>query len=100
MARGLVCEVHVHDSVVPQEDHHVWPLGYHGPNIKANKIKICCNAHSDIHYFMDYLLKHNGIQPADWRTYGPRVRMFALIGYRQVMDYATRLSEERDWLGA
>ena len=91
MARGLTCEAHTHTSNIPQERHHVWPLGYHGPNVKSNLITICCNAHSDIHYYMEYMLKHNGQVPPDWRTYGPKIREFANKGYEQVMAYGESL---------
>lgn len=91
MPRGYECECHVHESKIPQERHHVWPMGYHGPDTAANKILICCNAHSDIHYYMEYLLKHNGANPPDWRTYGPDVRFFARKGFDQVMAYGASL---------
>lgn len=94
MARGQFCEVHTHDSNVPQEKHHVWPLGYHGPNTKENIIVICCNAHSDIHYFMEFMLKHNGKYPDNWRTYGYQVRRFAKSGYYKVMAYGEQLAKE------
>lgn len=92
MARGKECVLHVHDSTIPQEKHHVWPLGYHGPNVKSNLILICCNGHSDIHYYMEYLLKHNGATPPDWNTYGTAVRTYARLGYQKVMDYGESLA--------
>ena len=92
MARGTSCAVHTHDSTVPQERHHVWPLGYHGPDVASNKVLICCNAHSDAHYFMEYMLRHNGAWPPDWRTYGPRVRDLAVSGFTQVMAYGQSLA--------
>lgn len=91
MKRGLDCRAHVHDSTVPQEDHHVWPLGYHGPDVAANKVRICCNAHSDAHYYLEYLLRHNGQRPDNWRTWGTGVRIIAQQGYVQVMAYAESL---------
>jgi len=90
MARGYECAAHKHDCLIPQESHHVWPLGYHGPDIKSNRVLICCNAHSDAHYLMEALLKG---KPVDFRQYGPGVRKIALEGYNKVMAYADSLAK-------
>lgn len=89
--RGRKCEAHVHDSLVPQERHHVWPLGYHGPNIPSNLVTICCNAHSDVHYMMEAMLKG---KPYDRREYGVGVRRIAEAGYKAVMAYGESLSAQ------
>ena len=94
MSRGYECKCHKHKDKVPQEHHHVWPLGYHGPDEQSNIIFICCNAHSDIHYYMEYLLRHNGERPEDWRTYGNLVRQWAVKGYNEVIEYGNNLSRE------
>jgi hypothetical protein len=94
MARGLYCTVHTHENTIPQEDHHVWPKGYHGPNIQSNMIRICCNAHSDVHYYMDYRLKHNGERSPEWRTYGYLIRYWADRGYYLVIKYGEELSAQ------
>ena len=80
--KGFVC--HRHTTMVSYEMHHVWPLGYHGPNVKSNLIKICPNAHSDIHHLMDRLLAG---KPVELKEYGNTVRHYALLGWVQVMDY-------------
>lgn len=89
MSRGTECAAHVHGCLVPQERHHVWPLGYHGPNVPANLVTICCNAHSDTHYLLEALLRGH---PVDLRTYGPKVRELARLGYEQVMAYGATLA--------
>lgn len=91
MGRGLECAAHVHESLVPQESHHIWPLGYHGPDVKSNRALVCCNAHSDIHYLMEAMLKN---KPVDLRLYGPGVRKLAFSGYQQVMKYAEDLAQQ------
>lgn len=96
MKRGVTCAVHVHDSPVPLEDHHIHPLGYHGPDTAANKARVCSNAHGDTHYYLEYLLKHNGQRPPNWRTWSPRARALAVIGYARVIDYATKLAESME----
>lgn len=89
MARGFACGVHQHRTLVPQESHHIWPLGYHGPNVFGNRIVVCCNGHSDIHYLLELMLK--GRRP-NMREYGLGVRVYARAGYEQVMAYAEALA--------
>lgn len=89
MARGRECACHKHDQLIPQEVHHVWPQEYHGPSTPDNLIRICCNAHSDIHYLMNAMLKG---KPYDLREYGPKVREYAIRGYNEVMEYGKSLS--------
>ena len=87
--KGFVCHRHKHH--VSYEIHHVWPLGYHGPDTKANKVKICPNAHSDIHYLMELMLRG---KPYDRREYGNTVYDLATEGYVQVTAYADSLAKE------
>ena len=84
--KGFVC--HAHTSMVSYELHHVWPKCYGGPDTKANLIKICCNAHSDIHYLMELMFRGKPYNP---RQYGAKVRHFAWSGYQQVTAYAESL---------
>lgn len=84
--KGFVC--HNHTSKVSYEIHHVWPTGYHGPDIASNRIKICPNAHSDIHYLMDRMLAG---KPNDLTEYGPNIRKYAKLGYEQVIAYIESL---------
>ena len=87
--KGFAC--HAHPSLVSYEIHHVWPREYHGPDTKANKVKICCNAHSDIHYLLQRML---GGKPYDLREFGPQVRRLAVSGYEQVIAYADSLATQ------
>ena len=75
--------------MVSYEMHHVWPLGYHGPDTKANKIKICPNAHSDIHFLMELMFRG---KPYNFREYGYSIRRYATEGYQQVINYAEQIS--------
>jgi hypothetical protein len=66
-AMGTNCWAHKHTELVPLEVHHVWPLGEGGPNIAANKISICSNAHSSAHDLLAKMLKAaDGLLP--WRS--------------------------------
>lgn len=89
MARGTNCAAHKHTHLVPIEVHHIWPTGYHGPDTPENKVPICANAHSDIHYLMNALLRGRKVNK---REYGPRVRELAQRGYDEVIAYAESLS--------
>lgn len=98
---GFMC--HSHTALVSYEMHHVWPLGYHGPDVKANLVKICPNAHSDIHHLLQRMLSG---KPYDLRDYGPNVRDYARAGYEAVTAYAESLAAEAvkntqdPWIGA
>ena len=76
---GFAC--HHHRHYVSYEVHHVFPKCYGGEDIIGNRIKICPNAHSDIHYLMDRMLAG---KPYDPREYGPAVRRYALEGFQHV----------------
>lgn len=80
--KGFAC--HVHRGMVSYELHHIWPVGYHGPDTASNKIKICPNAHSDIHFLMERMFRS---KPYNYHEYGRAVRWYAQQGYRQVMAY-------------
>jgi len=91
--RGYTCFAHKHDSLIPEENHHIWPLAYHGPNVAGNRRYGCANAHGDTHYLLDLMLKTNDIIPWEVRrTYGPGVRLVAEQGYVAVMAYIDRLT--------
>ena len=84
--KGFAC--HIHHEMVSYEIHHVWPLGYHGPDTADNKIKICPNAHADIHYLMERMFRG---KPISARDYGTLVRRYAWQGYKAVTAYAESL---------
>ena len=84
---GFAC--HQHTDMVSYEIHHVWPTAYHGPDIASNKVKICPNAHSDIHWLLERMLEG---KPNNLREYGPAVRALAVRGYAAVMAYGESLS--------
>lgn len=71
--------------MVSYEMHHVWPLGYHGPDESHNIVKICCNAHSDIHFLLHKMLTGKPYKPAE---YGPSVRDIAKRGFDAITAYA------------
>jgi hypothetical protein len=82
--------------MVPQEDHHVWPRTYGGPNVADNLERVCANAHSDTHYLLELMLRTgDGRVPYETRrTFGPGVVALASRGYRAVIDHAEALAAE------
>lgn len=86
-SEGFQC--HVHRSLVSYEIHHVWPREYHGPNTKDNLVKICPNAHSDVHYLLQRMLTGKSY---DLSEYGPNVRAIAQRGRAAIMAYGERMS--------
>lgn len=87
--KGFVC--HAHHDMVSYEMHHIWPTCYHGPDTKENKVKICPNAHSDIHFLMERMLRGKPYNP---RQYGNSVRDLAIRGYQAVMAYGQTTARE------
>jgi 5-methylcytosine-specific restriction endonuclease McrA len=86
MAMGRECWAHTHREDVPLELHHVWPKGQGGPDVKANRVVICSNAHSAAHDLLAKMLKeHTTALP--WsvkRRYGRKVRRLAEVGYAAI----------------
>jgi hypothetical protein len=84
MPMGVTCAVHRHRSWVPVERHHVWPLGFGGPDTDANRVGICANGHYAVHEYLDRLISSGGRVPSDQaRHFGPKVRALALSGWQQ-----------------
>ena len=83
---GFAC--HKHDDLVSYELHHCWPRQYHGPDEDWNIVKICPNAHSDIHWLLERLLRG---KPVDRPAYGPTIRAIAKRGYAEVLAYAEQV---------
>lgn len=108
MAMNLLCKVHTHRHWVPTESHHIHPLGYGGKNVKANRIDLCANGHSMVHYLLEALLKTNSLPgpPRNLREakralgvgylshFGFRSRRVAYRGYEAVMAHAESLAAE------
>ena len=81
---GTTCALHAHREWVPMVDHHVWPQGMGGPNIAANKIRVCANAHYTIHAYLDLLILYGEQIPADQRKhFSPAARHWATTGWTQ-----------------
>jgi len=84
MPMGVTCHAHRHDSWVPIERHHVWPLGLGGPDVESNKVSVCANAHYSIHEYLDRLIKTGGHVPWDEGChFGPKIRALATSGWEQ-----------------
>jgi hypothetical protein len=86
-AMGMDCWAHKHREMVPLELHHVWPVGEGGPNVKANRVSVCSNAHSSVHDLLSKMLAaHTTDIP--WtvrRRYGRKVRRLATAGYLAIL---------------
>jgi hypothetical protein len=83
---GTMCVCHVHDGWVPLEWHHVWPVGDGGPNITANKIRVCANAHYSIHAVIDEMEKRKTVDlPWEFmKHFSPAIRQYARTGYDRI----------------
>lgn len=90
-AMGVSCVAHRHNSMVPIERHHVWPLGDGGSNTKENIVPLCANAHGSVHYLIDLCRKHGSYTAIPWtirRQYGFAVRQLALLGWNRIQRQA------------
>lgn len=86
MAMGRTCWCHTHRDDVPLEVHHIWPLGSGGPDIKANRVTVCSNAHSATHDLLAKMLKA-GTSSLPWYVrirYGSKVRRLAAAGFAAI----------------
>jgi hypothetical protein len=80
---GRTCWAHRHRDDVPLEVHHVWPVGAGGPDVKANRVTVCSNAHSATHDLLAKMMKA-GTDRVPWLVrirYGPKVRRLARAGF-------------------
>lgn len=83
---GRECAAHRHRELVPLHVHHVWPKGRGGPDIDANRVTVCANAHYSIHALLDWHIKTRGVVP--WsvrRQYGRKIRALAALGYERIL---------------
>jgi hypothetical protein len=83
---GRTCWAHHHREQVPLEVHHVWPVGANGPNVAANRVTICANAHSSVHDLLLKMLKADTTN-LPWlvrRLYGRKVRRLAVAGFQAI----------------
>jgi hypothetical protein len=82
---GMTCAAHRHRSLVPVEWHHIFPLGDGGPNVAANRVALCSNAHSAVHDLLDKMRRAGGAVP--WpvrRRYGAAVRRLAALAWLHI----------------
>ena len=89
MGRG--CIAHRHTSWVPENAHHVWPLGDGGPDTWDNQVILCANAHYSVHSLLDLARKAGSVQAVPWqvrRQYGSAVRVLATLGWERIQRQA------------
>lgn len=44
------------------EQHHIWPLGMGGPDVKTNKVKICPTGHANVHVALRRLVAGGSVR--------------------------------------
>lgn len=85
MKRGRNCFGHEHRDKVPIETHHILPQEFGGKTVRENLADGCANAHSDTHYYLNLLLKNDGVVPyIVAREFGIRIRNMAQRGYDEI----------------
>lgn len=84
MGRGVRCQVHKHEYLVPEEHHHLRPRARGGTNAADNMVWLCANAHGDVHYYLDLIEDHRGPDNVPFtigKHYSPAVRQYAVKGW-------------------
>lgn len=87
---GTDCAVHKHSSFVPEENHHIHPLGDGGPDVASNRVRLCANAHGLVHYCLDEIRKagsYEALPHASKVRYSPRVRRLAKMGWDRIQEH-------------
>lgn len=83
---GRRCVGHAYHSPRPARSdiHHVVPIGWGGPEDKANRVPLCQTGHANVHLLLDFYKDFNGSVP--WpirREFGPGERKIAAEGWRR-----------------
>ena len=81
---GTECAAHRHSEWVPLEDHHIWPKGMGGPDVRSNIVRLCGNAHGAVHAYIDHLIRYGDRVPYETRRhFGPIIRAYATDGWQK-----------------
>lgn len=86
---GTQCAAHTHREMVPHEVHHVWPKGDGGPNIEANRVLLCSNAHGSVHALIDLHREFAGEGRVPYvlrRQFGRKVQALADLGWSRIVS--------------
>lgn len=76
-----------HPSLLVLDRHHVWPLGWGGPDTPENLEAICPNVHRLCHTLLNRMKRNNGPLPyIEARRYGMFVRALAERGWQRMID--------------
>ena len=102
----LPCAVHGYHwpPVKAVDEHHVWPLGLGGPDVKINLVWVCPTGHRNIHAAFTLLMK--GLKPigtkkeihfatsghAQWLANG-KPKPVALQVIPETLEYAIKVRE-------
>jgi len=72
-------------KVMELDKHHIWPLGFEGPDVPENWIWLCPTAHRNVHEYLRLLLKYEGKVAKDLANDYPWfARDVAWKGYRRI----------------
>lgn len=77
----------IHPPLLVLDRHHLWPLGWGGPDIADNIVPICPNAHRLAHTLLNRMKKAGSpLSYAEARKYGLVVRSLAERGWKKMID--------------
>lgn len=52
-----LCVAEHRPGALTGEVHHIWPKGMGGPDVEANRVFLCSNAHTNVHDILRYMVK-------------------------------------------
>lgn len=75
-----------HPEKLVLDNHHLWPLGWGGPDTPANCRFICPNAHRLCHTLLNRMKRNGGpLSYIEARRYGMVVRSLAEQGWKSMI---------------
>lgn len=80
------CVLHRHHSPHLERTHvhHIFPLGWGGPDTADNEAPCCPTGHDSIHILLEAYRRHDGEPPWEVRKeFGPAERAMAAEGWRR-----------------
>jgi len=72
-------------KVMELDKHHIWPMGFDGPDVPENLIWLCPTMHRNVHEYLRWLLKYDGeVDRGLASDYSRFTRKVAEQGYRRI----------------
>ncbi len=92
MTTTLPCQVHIARHIPNSHvnhRHHIWPLGYDGPDVPENIVVVCPTGHANIHKLLDLFIRTSGeIGYNTLKAWSVQERHYAKLGWERICRQA------------